>query len=670
MGNIKLVSGKGRKATTVKEPVAGKAREVTVQQPRKTTGATNNIKTNNSAAVPNIKKVRKTKSRIGIKVALAVLIVLIAGAAVAFVVLGFYVDNLDTVYPNVWADGINLAGLSLDDANHALIETGYESNAKDVSATIRFPDSVSFTITGDEAGFAMDASQAAAVAYEYGREGTFFQKEIAFIKAYLKRTDLRVVSSVSLDEEYVRSVAAEHTKTFNSTLIDGAYDISSDRIIVVKGAGVMPAVENEVFELAVATLNKALEEKAQLTAEYTPSSAHNEDVDLDMLLNTIKKDPMDAHFDPETFDVIEGSSGRTFDMTAARVSLDNAGTGERIVIPLLMLQPSVFAAELEAMLYRDVLAEKTTNIAGTSNRVNNVGLASDTIDGTILLPGEVFSFNDTVGMRTAEKGYREAGAYVSGNTVLEIGGGICQTSSTIYDVVLKSNLEVIERRPHMFTVAYLPLGNDATVNWGTIDFKFKNNTDYPIRIDSKADVAGRKLNVQIIGTKLDDNYINIEYKLISTNAYQTIREEDESVPEGQTIVKTDGHTGYVVDTYKYLYDKDDNLIEEIYVGRSTYRSQDRLILIPPENLSEEEPDDGETGEQDPDETEPGETQPPEETGEQDPDETEPGEPQPPDETEPTETEPGEDEPSQTESPDAETSFDPSSETTDDGEALV
>ena len=163
--------------------------------------------------------------------------------------------------------------------------------------------------------------------------------------------------------------------------------------------------------------------------------------------------------------------------------------------------------------------------------------------------------------------------------VLETGGGICQTSSTIYDCVLHTDLQVIERSAHRYTVSYLPLGNDATINWGTIDFKFKNNTDYPIRVDIVAE--GRKLTAKLIGTKLDDTYIKIETVTLSRTSYQTIRREDESVPPGKTVVESSGYSGAVVETYKNHYDGNDKLISRTLVGRSTYRTQDRVILIPP-----------------------------------------------------------------------------------------
>jgi hypothetical protein len=205
-------------------------------------------------------------------------------------------------------------------------------------------------------------------------------------------------------------------------------------------------------------------------------------------------------------------------------------------------------------------------------------LAAEAINGKILNPGEEFSYNGTVGERTTAKGYKEAGAYVGGKTVQEIGGGICQVSSTIYACALYADLEVTDRSNHMFTVSYLPLGIDATVNWGTVDFKFKNNFDYPVKIECYMD--GGYLQVKLHGTKLDENYIKVDYVVVSTKDFNTVQKEDPTIAPGTTKVDTSGHTGYVVDTYKYLYDKDGNLISKTYIDRSSYKAQDKVVLVP------------------------------------------------------------------------------------------
>jgi hypothetical protein len=219
--------------------------------------------------------------------------------------------------------------------------------------------------------------------------------------------------------------------------------------------------------------------------------------------------------------------------------------------------------------------------------LNNVTLAAEAINGLILNPGETFSFNESVGQRTSAKGYKEAGAYAGGKTVQEIGGGICQVSSTLYDCVLYADLEVVARSNHMFVVTYLPYGNDATVNWGTVDFKFKNNTDYPIRVETE--VVERKLTIKLHGTKLDDHYIKVEYVTISSAGFNTIEMEDASVAPGTSQVDTSGHGSLAVETYKYFYDGAGALLEKTFIARSSYRAQDRIILVPVGTLTSPEP---------------------------------------------------------------------------------
>jgi len=544
VGNIKLISGKGKKSKKKDKKVKTKARRWT-----------------------------------GAKTAVTIIIILLVGVAAFVLSLKYYVGNLDTVYPNVWADGVLLSGMTFEEAMQALIDEGYESNAASIFATIVFPNESSFTISGEDVGLALSAWDAAKAAFDFGRDGSFFSDEIAYARSLLSRTELSDLSIATLDEDYVREVAAEYTKLFNDELIKDTFSISDESITILKGTGIEPADEDAVFNLAMETLMRAIDEQTHVVAHYIPEAAEHDEVDLALLFATIHVDEVSSVYDPETYGATDSSTGITFDLPGAQAMMDSAGTGESIVIPLITLEPEVTREEIESLLFRDELATRTTKIAGTSNRLNNIVLSSSTINGTILNPGDVFSFNGIVGQRTAGKGYKEAGAYVGGKVVQEIGGGICQTSSTIYDCVLHTDLEVVERLPHRYIVTYLPLGNDATINWGSIDFKFRNNTDYPIRIEAVVNV--RDLSVKLIGTKLDDTYIKVDYTLISKTPYQTIRREDASVPPGQTVEDAGGYTGHVVDTYKSLYDADGNLIRKTLVGRSTYRVQDRVILVPP-----------------------------------------------------------------------------------------
>ncbi len=196
------------------------------------------------------------------------------------------------------------------------------------------------------------------------------------------------------------------------------------------------------------------------------------------------------------------------------------------------------------------------------------------------MPGDEFSFNGIVGKRTVEKGYQGAGAYVRGETVEEIGGGICQVSSTIYYCALLSDLKITNRYNHMYAVGYLPLGMDATVNWGTIDFNFENNKEYPIKIISY--VEEKQLYVQMLGTKTDGVTIKLTYELLSSTPYSTVEMPDETLKPGERVVKTTGYTGFVVNSYMKKYDINGKLLDTQFISKNTYRKRDEIILVGPE----------------------------------------------------------------------------------------
>ena len=236
--------------------------------------------------------------------------------------------------------------------------------------------------------------------------------------------------------------------------------------------------------------------------------------------------------------------------------------------------------------------------------------------------GDVFSYNDVVGQRTAARGYQAAPAYVQGETVDEIGGGICQTSSTLYLACLRSNLEITERYAHRYVPAYITAGMDATVSWGGPDYKFTNNSLYPIKIVTIYE--NNYLTVRILGPNVDGTSVKMTNEHLSTTPYETVYEDDPTLAPGPEKVKTTPYTGYKYRTYRNVYDANGKLISSAYEATSDYKSRNKVILRGPAV----EPADG--GAQIPtDTTEP--TTPVEPTEPQDPGvPTEPAEPGAPD----------------------------------------
>ena len=176
------------------------------------------------------------------------------------------------------------------------------------------------------------------------------------------------------------------------------------------------------------------------------------------------------------------------------------------------------------------------------------------------MPGEVFSYNETVGQRTREAGFKEAAAYQDGEVVQEIGGGVCQVSSTLYCATVFANMETVEREAHYFLVNYLPPAHDATVSWPSPDFKFRNSRNYPIKIVANADPEELTLTMEIWGTDEDGSYVELTYD----RYYFT---ED----GGDVII------GWHVYGHKNVYDKDGNLIETIEEPDGIYHKHEEDI---------------------------------------------------------------------------------------------
>lgn len=181
----------------------------------------------------------------------------------------------------------------------------------------------------------------------------------------------------------------------------------------------------------------------------------------------------------------------------------------------------------------------STYVRGTDNRLNNVAIAARHINGKLLKPGEIFSYNNTVGQRSADNGFRKAHQIVHGRLVDAVGGGICQVSSTLFNAVLRSGLKIVERANHAFPIGYVPDGRDATVDWGNIDFRFQNNTDAPLYI--AGGYHSHRLTFHILGKRTPGQEIKMVKVSESRGDMGTVTEADPSLPAGRRYVKERGH---------------------------------------------------------------------------------------------------------------------------------
>ncbi|MFT8314259.1 MAG: VanW family protein [Clostridium sp.] len=219
----------------------------------------------------------------------------------------------------------------------------------------------------------------------------------------------------------------------------------------------------------------------------------------------------------------------------------------------ITVSTAVISADKLSAINSNISSFSTSFVSSSYARSHNIELSTKSINGKILMPGEIFSFNDCVGERTADRGFMEAPVIVGDKFDSGIGGGICQVSSTLYNAILRAGIKPIERTHHTIPSSYVELGLDATVNWNDIDFKFKNTLNYPIYIQAYTENKNLYINIYSDSSLLRRKYI------ISSNVYETVHPvmktiSDSNLPLGQTFIIQEGHDGYKVkitqDTYE------------------------------------------------------------------------------------------------------------------------
>lgn len=387
---------------------------------------------------------------------------------------------------------------------------------------------------------------------------------------------------LSLDQKTLRTLA-EHTEQI----------YAKDFIESFASLITVPTGEGEVHVLDVNVGCRGVDITAQaildaLMDAYVAGDLHptlryqtTEPKPLDpvAIRQSVTTEPIDAVLDMTTFEISPEVPGYGVELSDLEVLLEEAEEGVAYELTLRELAPAITAEELEASLYADVLGEAHTPHSWIDDRTHNLMLACDEIDGTIVMPGEVFSFNETVGQRTEAKGYREATAYVGGASVPEIGGGVCQVASSIYYAVLQADLRTVERRSHTYLVTYVPQGMDAAIYWGSIDYKFENTSPTPIKIE--AGVSDGKVHIVLRGREWKDYTVELHYEILEEIPWETVEQvvTDGSYDNGKTIVTP--YTGYRISTYKILKDLDGNVIDTVHIANSSYRKRDKVVAVVP-----------------------------------------------------------------------------------------
>ena len=500
-------------------------------------------------------------------VAAAVLLAVYAGLCL-WVALG------GRILPGVYAGGELLGNLTQEEARQRLSAVS-EVRLDALRIPFTYGEKGSAEIPGSWA--VADAEAAAQNAWRVGREGSPLAYGYRFLSGFFRPTQADVPLAFTQEGEHALDALLRDEET---PVTETLYTQETDAIRVTKGIPGLQYDREQVRLALLGSLAQALGTVSQPEAVHVdPVVTQPAPIDWEALAKELLVEPADATFDPETLSIIPSVTGVRLDVSQAATLYDSTPDGGTVTIPLTFTEPEITTEELEATLFHDLLGEANSHVSGVANRVSNVGLALELCKDVILMPGDVFSYWDRINPCSASQGFLPAPSYVNGQTVDSIGGGVCQVSSSIYYAALLSNLEIVERRNHSYAVGYLPDGADATVFSGNPDFRFRNNTDHPIKITGT--LKNRELSVQIWGTKTDDTYVKMQFVELSRTYPETIYKPDESVPVGTTKVSVTPYTGRKTEAYRCIYSADGTLLSKTLESVSTYKKRDKVVLYNP-----------------------------------------------------------------------------------------
>ena len=507
--------------------------------------------------VPPKKKPAPRGRRIALKLVLVLCLAVLLVSLTA--VWGYTLSVNGRNLPQVYVNGVYVGNMTPEETEAALREAKWDA-LEGESLAVSLPAGAGFTVDYLRSGAVVSREQAVTAAKTYGHDGGVFTNLWRWLTNHISPVDV-LAGERTLDKSYIQSCIDQGILSLSAALNKTPYtaDPESAKLVLFKGAGGVELDTDALYD-AIATALRAGEK----TMSFEKLKSEPPMPNFEQIYDQVCVEAQSAYYS-ESFEVVPEVVGVSFGIEDAVQRWKAAKVAEEVVVPLEITQPLYTAEQLKGLLFRDLLGAQMTYYSGsTSERINNIRLAASKLDGLILLPGESFSYNDTVGKRTQEAGFQYADAYSDGQVVPELGGGICQVSSTLYSAALYSRLKILSRTNHYFKVGYLDFGMDATVSWGAPDFKFRNDKELPIKLAAYLNEGENSLVIEIWGTDFD----GVKVKL---------RHEDTPVYDEQY---RDVQIGWNVKTYSDLYDLDGNYMDTAYVSTSVYYFHDEDIEWP------------------------------------------------------------------------------------------
>ena len=436
---------------------------------------------------------------------IGVIILIILGLLVVGGFTGNYIITnkveVDTIYPGISVDGIDISNKTKDEALK-LIKDKKELD-KEETMTLSSGENT-YTMALDEIGYDYNYDEVIDQAYDYGRDGTVYEryKEIRTIE----REKINLNLESSYDKDKVKEVVDKVSNNLDIESKDAVFNFNGGNFQIepeVDGSKVQREKLGELIEANIEEL-----------------------AGIEIPMETVKSTKTKAQY-------------------------------ERI---------------------NGVIGQYSTAFPRSSQgRKKNIAISADALNGQVLHPGETLSYNAVTGPRQRQYGYEEAPVIINGDLTPGVGGGVCQTSTTLYNALLLADLTITERAPHSIAPGYVSKGTDAAVADGYLDLKFRNDFDYPIYFSSWT--ANDQVHIAIYGDKANRDYtVRIEPELVETIAPRAEEKVDTSLPAGQKQVERQGRTGYKVKTFKSII-KDGQVVERKQITGDYYRERNALYRV-------------------------------------------------------------------------------------------
>lgn len=513
---------------------------------------------------------KKRQKTIKIAVITVVVIIVLLIALTAFAI--------PTMFSNKIISGVSIGGINVSGLDKAqavkLIEEKVTPRQKEI-VKLKYGE-YEKELPMEQFEVTANIEKAVDEALSKGRAENIFSNNFAVIASKFRKQDIGL--EINYNEEELEEILTEIGAEIPGRVQDYTYNIEENELIITKGKdGVeldVDKMKNDISD-GIKNISKEFKNEREISVKEVKAG----EIDIEKIYNEVHTEPQDAYIVEDPFQVVVDKDGVDFAITMDEAKTILAESKEEYSIPLKITKAQKTVASLGSKAFPDLLGTFTTRYdAGNVSRTTNLAIACKKLNGQVIQPGEVFSYNKALGKRSVENGYKEAAVYVNGGVENGLGGGICQISSTLYNTVLFANLGIVERHQHSFTTSYVDPGRDATVVYGALDFKFKNTRKYPVKLEAyiKSGVA----TVSMYGIKEDVEYnVKVVATVTETIPCPVEKTEDATMAEGVEKVISKGTNGCRSIAYKYVYDMAGNLVSKTQLSADYYGTIAKKVKV-------------------------------------------------------------------------------------------